>query len=300
MQTVSLESIVFDAGTQVRAAINEDVVTSYAERMEAGDSFPPIVLFHDGNNYYLGDGFHRSLAAKRNGLAELPADVRAGTKTDALWFGLGANRTNGHRLTVADKKHAILLALYAWPDKSSTQLAEHIGCAQTFVVRLRGEVSTSANLPTRVTGKDGKSYPASKADRPNRPEPKDPSRTKDGKAERLETVKRMADDGYTSRQIADSIGLTFEGFREMCRRESIEVTADKAMGKVNRHDSTRIIEQIVMDAEHLTADVNLIELSDLSQEKVGGYIDQLIESRKALDSFIRKLKEHKAHVENAA
>ena len=39
-------------------------------------------------------------------------------QSDALWFALGANKTQGQRLSPADKKHAILLALKAWPDKS--------------------------------------------------------------------------------------------------------------------------------------------------------------------------------------
>ena len=81
----------------------------------------------------------------------------------ALWFALGANRANGHRLTAADKKHAILLALKAWPERSANLVAEQIGCAQQYVSRLKAEqVTTRGNVPDRVTGKDGKSYPANK------------------------------------------------------------------------------------------------------------------------------------------
>ena len=36
---IAIASIVIDAGTQIRAAINEDVVTSYAEQMANGDEF---------------------------------------------------------------------------------------------------------------------------------------------------------------------------------------------------------------------------------------------------------------------
>jgi hypothetical protein len=97
MQRVALQDIVFDAGTQVRVSISEQVVADYAEAMTDGADFPPVVLFHDGNRYYMGDGFHRGLAAKRIDARDIPADVRVGTATDALWYALGANKANGHR-----------------------------------------------------------------------------------------------------------------------------------------------------------------------------------------------------------
>ena len=39
-------------------------------------------------------------------------------------------------------------------------MSEQIGCANTYVSRLKDHVCTSAHLPDRVTGKDGKQYPA--------------------------------------------------------------------------------------------------------------------------------------------
>jgi ParB-like chromosome segregation protein Spo0J len=122
------------------------------------------VLFHDGTVHYLADGFHRYLASRRLGLAEILADVRAGTKQDALWFALGANRENAHQMTPQDKRHAILLALREWPEMSNNRIAEQSGCSQSYVQRLKSEtteVPTCGNVQ-RVTGKDGKSYPASR------------------------------------------------------------------------------------------------------------------------------------------
>ena len=45
---------------------------------------------------------------------------------------------------------------------STTKIADQIGCTQQHVSKIKGEVTTTCNLPDRVTGKDGKSYPASK------------------------------------------------------------------------------------------------------------------------------------------
>ena len=47
--------------------------------------------------------------------------ILTGTREDALWCALGANRAHGQRLTSADKKHAIELALEAWPEQSQSR-----------------------------------------------------------------------------------------------------------------------------------------------------------------------------------
>ena len=60
---------------------------------EGGLRFPPVILFTDGADFYwLGDGFHRVFAARKAGLTEITAEVRPGTRRDALLFGIGANR----------------------------------------------------------------------------------------------------------------------------------------------------------------------------------------------------------------
>lgn len=161
-QRVPIEGIVFDAGTQIRVSINENVVTDYAEQMTEGVEFPPIVLFHDGVRYYLADGFHRTLAAKRNQFRDIEADVEVGTRADALWFALGANRTNGQRLNERDVRHALELAFKAWGDRSAKHIADQIGCSSSYASKVREQLqrSTTATLPDRVVRRDGKSQPA--------------------------------------------------------------------------------------------------------------------------------------------
>jgi ParB-like chromosome segregation protein Spo0J len=163
MQTKSIKlvDIRADAGTQSRARINEEAVAEYAERMEAGDKFPPVDVFHDGNEYYLADGFHRIFAANRNRLATFDCVIHKGTLKDAIWFSIGANTSNGVRRSPADKKCAIEIALSKFPDRTQEQIAGHVGCAQSYVHKVSRELITSDKLkapPTRK-GKDGKSRP---------------------------------------------------------------------------------------------------------------------------------------------
>lgn len=162
---VQLALVRTDCGTQSRAAINQEIVDEYAERMVEGDKFPPADVFFDGNDYYLADGFHRILAAHRNGLRDFECRVRPGTVSDALWFAIGSNRQNGACRSTADKRRAVELAIEKFPDRSNRCVAHHVGCSETYVRKVQDgiQLRTSAQLKhARVTGKDGKRYRATK------------------------------------------------------------------------------------------------------------------------------------------
>jgi hypothetical protein len=162
---VSLSAIRTDGDTQSRAAISSDTVAEYADAMRDGATFPPITLFHDGSNYWLADGFHRVVASRRFGASEIAADVHIGTREDALWFAIGANKANGIRPNRGDVKHAVELALRTWPGRSQVEIAAQVGCAQQYVSRLKAEFTTCGELteqPATVTGRDGKTYPTTK------------------------------------------------------------------------------------------------------------------------------------------
>jgi ParB-like chromosome segregation protein Spo0J len=172
-QLLKLSSIVINANTQSREAINDDVVAEYAERMREGDKFPPVVVFHDGSKYFLADGFHRVLAAERNDFRDILADVRKGTRADALKYSLGANITHGLKRTNADKRHAIGIALREFPELSDRAIAEMCGVSNQSVANHRPQVSKiDTSTPPKRVGLDGKQYPSAKpAPAPAQPEP---------------------------------------------------------------------------------------------------------------------------------
>jgi len=163
MITARLEvsTIRLDCGTQSRANIKQDAVSEYSVLMTTGVEFPPIDVFHDGNHYYLAHGFHRCLAAIRANIKEFPCVVHGGTLQDALWFSLGTNISNGERRDGADKRRAVELALSKFPDKTQQEVADHVGCARSYVAKVGGELVTSDKftLPATRKGKDGKSRP---------------------------------------------------------------------------------------------------------------------------------------------
>ncbi len=129
--------------------------------MREGDKFPPVDVFHDGIGYYLADGFHRFHAARRCAFLTILANVHKGTVADAVWFSIGANKTNGLRRKPGDKRRAIEIALQRFPEKTQQAIAEQVGCSQRHVGSIQAEFRSSSKLtiPTTRTGTDGKSYP---------------------------------------------------------------------------------------------------------------------------------------------
>ncbi len=159
---LSLDAINIQGGTQTRVRTNDDAIESYAEEMNQGAIFPPIVVYFDGTTHWLADGFHRYLAAKRVGRAAILAEISAGGRTDALRHALGANSTNGVYRTNDDKRNVVEIALEEWPDLANPVIAEICRVSVELVRRRRTELTQSGKLarPERVTGRDGKEYPS--------------------------------------------------------------------------------------------------------------------------------------------
>ena len=161
-QTLSLESINLYGGTQARVTTSDEAIASYADEMAQGAVFPPIVVFYDGATYWLADGFHRYLAAKRNETTSIDAEVQTGGRLDALRHALGANATNGVYRNNADKRNAVEVALEEWPDRANPVIADMCKVSVDLVRRTRTQLTESGKIEASdtVTGRDGKEYPA--------------------------------------------------------------------------------------------------------------------------------------------
>lgn len=157
-----LAKVTLDGTVQPRVTIDAAIVAEYAEAMAAGAEFPPIVVFFDGAAHWLADGFHRTKAAERLGLAALNADVRRGTRRDATLYAIGANQTHGLRRTNADKRKAVLTLLGdgQWRRWSDAEIGRRCGVSQPFVSSLRSKPSYNAYKiePTRSVERNGRTY----------------------------------------------------------------------------------------------------------------------------------------------
>jgi hypothetical protein len=197
---LSIGLIKVDGGTQTREALNRDVVAEYAEAMLEGADFPPVVVYYDGSDYWLADGFHRYAAHRflrantHREFEQISAIVRQGHRRDAVLFSVGANANHGLRRTNADKRRAVetLLMDPEWSKWSDREIARKCGVNNSMVSRMRaampgqdsdterqyvtkhgtvatmqtGNIGTTSSDPESHTEHEKESEPAKVDDRP--------------------------------------------------------------------------------------------------------------------------------------
>lgn len=295
-KSLSIADIRIDGGTQPRAAISEATVKDYAAYVESGVALPPPDVFYDGTTYWLADGFHRFFAAKWLERTSITAAIHTGTRREAVLFSVGANHGHGLQRTHADKRKAVttLMSDAEWSVWSNKEIARRCGVNASLVDDMR-KASLPLNgseepkpTPRTFTTKHG-TEATMHVEKIGKTSRLLPDRRPSAIAGRIEKMREMAEQGYSSRQIAAKLEISESGCRVSMRKAGIDVPADRAVGKSKHHDSDRIVEQMVMDAENLTADVNLIDFSSLDRDRLGEWADSLVASKKALDSFIRRL-----------
>jgi hypothetical protein len=171
---IAIDLIRIDAGTQFRAAINQDRVTDYAELFDGSKDWPfdsACEVYFDGVEYFLVDGFHRYHAGKRVKRASLSCIVHSGTQRDAIKFALSANARHGLHRSNEDKRKAVAFALAdsEWSRLSSVAIAEICGVSDKFVGNIRKESGSNRSI---LLGQDGKEYPASNPKKKPKTDPK--------------------------------------------------------------------------------------------------------------------------------
>lgn len=165
-KVMNIGALVLDAKLQSRIEIDETTVSEYAESIKSGDEFPPVLVYFDGINYYLTDGYHRYHAHKRAEKVSILCDVVNGTFRDAILHATGVNSKHGMRRTHADKRKAVMTLLddFEWSMWSNAEVARQCGVSPTFVANLRdsggpaevkyktsgGNVATKAKAPGRA------------------------------------------------------------------------------------------------------------------------------------------------------
>ncbi|MDR2116763.1 MAG: hypothetical protein LBP87_10340 [Planctomycetaceae bacterium] len=152
-----------DLNTQFRVDWHSEVVKEYAEAMEAGTVFPPILVFYDDvkNLHILADGFHRLAAHKLVRPNDwILTELRLGTVEAARWASLGANQSHGIRRTNSDKRNIVIEALKQpkGSELSDRQIGNHLGVDHKTVASVRRDLEISMIIPqsTFRTGLDGR------------------------------------------------------------------------------------------------------------------------------------------------
>jgi uncharacterized ParB-like nuclease family protein len=156
---IDMAAIRVDGGTQSRAKLHEETIVDYADAIREGAKFPPVTVFYDGATYWLADGFHRHAAHHQAGKKKILADVRQGSRRDAILFSVGANANHGLRRTRDDKRRAVMTLLNdsEWSTWPNTKVAEQCDVSESFVrhLRLNEDIATQ---PVRTVTRGGATY----------------------------------------------------------------------------------------------------------------------------------------------
>jgi len=144
VETLSLSQVRRDGGTQPRSRLNDAIVEEYAEDMRNGKVFPPVVVFYDGQDYWLADGFHRIKAAEQAGFEKIGVDLHHGARREAVLHSVGANAVHGLRRTPADKRRAVvrLLSDPEWSKWTNNEIARQCAVSESLVRTVKGELSS--------------------------------------------------------------------------------------------------------------------------------------------------------------
>ena len=143
LKTINRKLIRIDGDTQGRVALNQDVVAEYKQAIADGAPMPPVVVFFDGSEFWLADGFHRFFA--QDDKASMPVDVRDGTQRAAQLFSIGANDAHGLQRSNADKRKSVLKLLNdpEWSQWSDRQIAKEAKVSGPFVGTLRASLTAN-------------------------------------------------------------------------------------------------------------------------------------------------------------
>jgi predicted nucleic-acid-binding protein len=163
VETLPIDAIRIDGGTQSRVSLNETTVSEYAEIIRFGGDLPPVLVFEDGADIWLADGFHRYHAHRAAGAMEIACEVRKGTKRDAVLYSVGANASHGLRRSNEDKRRAVMTLLNdaEWSVWSDSAIAKACRVDHKTVAAHRASIlgiSQDTALVVRTVERNGKTY----------------------------------------------------------------------------------------------------------------------------------------------
>jgi hypothetical protein len=131
-----------DCGAQMRVEMRVETVNDYAADMLDGATFPAVILFDDGAELWVADGYHRVAAARKIEREAILAEIRQGSARDAILYSVGSNAVHGLRRTQADKRRAVerLLRDPEWAAWSDRQIAKAARVDHKTVGTIRREL----------------------------------------------------------------------------------------------------------------------------------------------------------------
>lgn len=158
IQSIDIDTI-RKSGTQSRKRLDEKTVRDIRDGIRDSSQVEPIVLFFDGADHWIADGHHRVEAHIKEGRVVIQAEVRHGSKDEALRYNVQSSaEALQTRWTNDDKRNAVTMLLQSYGcEEVSRARAEEIAamakCHTALVYKVAGEIKAAANDVARRTSK---------------------------------------------------------------------------------------------------------------------------------------------------
>lgn len=111
---------------------------------------------------------------------------------------------------------------------------------------------------------------------------------------RLEEIRELADQGYSSQQIAARLGATDEYIRRLSRTNGIEIRADKLLGRTRKTiDQHRIVSETVTSLEGMVMALDFLDVTQIDDlSEIDYWVTSLSSSLRSLNQrLLKPLKE---------
>lgn len=271
MTPLNIKIIRIDCGTQSRAEINQAVVDQYAEAIKDGADFPPVRVFHDGNFYYLADGFHRYFAHLKAERAGIKAEVVNGTLRDAILYSFSANALHGLQRNIHDKRKIVTAMLedFEWRAWSDREIARLCHVSHTFVANMRESMNVKDDDTRKYktsTGKVAERKTVNERKPAKEPVLKEkepaPQQEFDARDELIDTLTKENEQLTDRLAVAATEGTdeekkmaeqTIADLREKVRILEIELTAVKSSRDTYQAENMQLKKQVAMLNKKLKA-----------------------------------------------
>lgn len=109
--------------------------------------------------------------------------------------------------------------------------------------------------------------------------------------QRADLVRKLASEGWTSRQIVTKVGVGPDAIRRIAADYGIEIPADKVMSNTRRINANTTVENVVSSLAALAGAVELIDHTALDITDARYWVDSLADSFRRLNRFHAKIKE---------